>query len=326
MKKEEVIAKNTNISLKNLKYSGIYQKILPFLGLLIVVFLFGIITRGQAVTISNIKIVLLQSCIYMVATMGVSFTISQGNMDMSLGGAIVASCMAAGILGEASPWVVLPICIIVCIVCELIVVLVHIYLSIPTIIGSFIVMYLSKGIASTIMLNRKANIVLPNSLKPLDTNLFYAVTVVAVVAVAYILSEYTKLGKINRAIGANQSAVEASGISTRKYKILAFLFSGITLGIASFLMFIRSVGVTAKTGMGFETNTILILVIGGISLTGGSNVRVIKAVIGCLLFAFLDNALILVGINSTEVGLIKGIIFLAAVSVGFDRKSMTYIV
>jgi len=315
-----------SIKMKEFRHNEMIQKLLPFLGLIIVVTIFSVITKGQAIALSNITIVLVQSCIYMVAAMGVTFTISQGNMDMSLGGIIVASCMAAGILGESSPWVILPICIIVSIICELIVAVIHIYLNIPTIIGSFIVMYLARGIASTIMLNRSANIVLPNALKTLDHNYFYCFIAMMAIIVSYILSEYTQLGKINRAIGANQSAVETSGVPMNKYKILAFIYSGITLGIASFMMFIRSVGVTAKTGMGFETNTILILVIGGISLTGGSNVRVIKAVIGCLLFAFLDNALILVGVNSTEVGLIKGIIFLAAVAVGFDRKSMTHIV
>jgi len=315
-----------SIKMKEFRHNEMIQKLLPFLGLIIVVTIFSVITKGQAIALSNITIVLVQSCIYMVAAMGVTFTISQGNMDMSLGGIIVASCMAAGILGESSPWVILPICIIVSIICELIVAVIHIYLNIPTIIGSFIVMYLARGIASTIMLNRSANIVIPNALKTLDHNYFYCFIAMMAIIVSYILSEYTQLGKINRAIGANQSAVETSGVPMNKYKILAFIYSGITLGIASFMMFIRSVGVTAKTGMGFETNTILILVIGGISLTGGSNVRVIKAVIGCLLFAFLDNALILVGVNSTEVGLIKGIIFLAAVAVGFDRKSMTHIV
>lgn len=326
MKENKNAVSAESFNFNGLRNNETVQKLLPFLGLFIVVTVFSIITKGQAISVGNITIILLQSCIYMVAVMGVTFTISQGNMDMSLGGAIVASCMAAGILGESSPWLVLPICIVVSIICELIVALIHIYLNIPTIIGSFIVMYLAKGIASTVMLNRSANIVLPNALKGLDHNYFYCTVAVVVIIVSYILSEYTKLGKINRAIGANQSAVEASGVPMNKYKLLAFGYSGFTLGIASFLMFIRSVGVTAKTGMGFETNAILILVIGGISLTGGSNVRVIKAVIGCLLFTFLDNALILVGVNSTEVGLIKGLIFLAAVAVGFDRKSMTYIV
>lgn len=323
MEKEMHAAGKTIHSFVN---SNEMRKILPFLGLIAVVAVFAVITGGQAVSAGNIKTVLLQSCIYMVAAMGVTFTISQGNMDMSLGGIIVASCMAGGILGEHSAWLVLPACILVSIAGQLIVALTHIYLNIPTVIGSFIVMYLAKGIASTVMLTRSTNITLPDGLKGLSGNWFFYLTAVVVIVISYILSEYTKLGKINRAVGANQEAVRASGVKVNKYKILAFLFSGVTLGIASLLMLIRSVGVTAKTGTGFETNIVIILTLGGISLNGGSNVRVFKAVIGCLLFTFLDNALIMVGVNSTEVGLIKGVIFLIAVAIGFDRKSMTTIV
>ena len=312
--------------LSSLMQSDTFHSILPFLGLFVVVVLFSILTGGEAVSVGNLKTVLLQSCIYMVAVMGTTFTISMGNMDMSLGGIIVASCMAGGILGQNNPILVLPMCIIVSILGQMIVAAAHIWLNIPSIIGSFIVMYLGKGIASTIMLTRSANIKLPRALKALNVPAFYYGIAIAVVVISYIISEYTKLGKIGRAIGANQNAVKTGGVRVKKYKLMAYLYCGIMLGIASFMMFIRSVGVTAKTGTGFETNAIIILTLGGISLSGGANVRVIKAVIGCLLFCFLDNALILVGINSTEVGLIKGLIFLAAVAVGFDRKSMTTIV
>lgn len=302
-----------------------FRKVLPFLGLAAVVGIFAIITGGEAISLTNTKIVLLQSCIYMVAVMGVTFTISMGNMDMSIGGIILASCIAGGIVGASNPWLVLPMCIIVSVACELFVALVHIYMNIPSIICTFIVMYLCKGVASTIMLTRNANIKLPSVLKPLNTNLFFYLLALAAIIISYFVSEYTKLGKFTRAIGANQQAVRAGGIRVDCYKILAYLYCGVAIGVASFMMFIRSVGVTAKTATGFETNTIIILALGGISLNGGSNVRVIKAIVGCLLFCFLDNALILVGINSTEVGLIKGAIFLAAVVVGFDRKSMTTI-
>lgn len=303
-----------------------FRQILPFLSLFVMIGLFAILTGGQAVSAGNIKIVLLQSCIYMVAVMGLVFTISMGNMDMSLGGVIVVSCMAAGMLGKNNPALVLPVCIIISILGQMMVAVIHIYLNIPSVIGSFIVMYLGKGIASTIMFATGVNIKLPGALKFLNTNIFYYLVALAVMLVSYFVSEYTKLGKITRAIGANQNAVKVGGVRVNKYKLLAYLYSGVTLGIASFMMFIRSVGVTAKTGTGFETNALIILTLGGISLNGGSNVRVIKAVIGCLLFCFLDNVLILVGIDSTEVGLIKGVIFLAAVAIGFDRKSMTTIV
>ena len=305
---------------------GKFESSLSFLALFVVVGIFAIITGGRAIAVSNIEIIAQQSCIFLVAAMGVTFTISQGNMDMGLGGTMVLACMTAGIVGETAPALVLPVCILVGIACEMIICVLHILFNMPTVTASFIIMFLGKGIASTIMLTRNTNVTFPKALNFLDNPVFFFGLTILVIVVSYILSQYTKIGKFNRAIGSNESAARFSGVPVNKYKSLGFLYSGITMGIAAFMMLIRSGGVTAKTGIGFEVNIIVLLTLGGISLTGGTNVRVIKAIAGCLLLVFLNNALIMVGINSTEVGLIKGVIFLIAVAIGFDRKSMTYIV
>ena len=66
-------------------------------------------------------------------------------------------------------------------------------------------------------------------------------------------------------------------------------------------------------GKGLELNAIIAVVIGGTSLFGGRG-TVIGVLGGILLLTFTDNLLVVLGVNQFISGLIKGIIFVAAVA------------
>lgn len=299
---------------------------LPVLALIVVVALFAILSGGVTLSERNIKQILLQSCTYIVAGLGMIFTMSLGNMDMSLDGIV---CMS-GALGlwaaEATQsWVMFPAIILIAVLCELFIGGMHILLGINSVIVSFAVSFIGKGVTGYLMNKRTKGLSLPTVFSFLyDRTLFYIVTIV-LLFVVITLFHYTKLGKRAMAIGSNPNASKAAGIHNNKYKLLAYLVAGLLMGITVILTVLRAGSAGATSGAGFHVKVLLMMVIGGAALTGGTKEKVVSVVIGVLLFLCLNNGLTVMGVDPNMTGLIEGIIFLASVTLTFDREGVPYI-
>ena len=112
----------------------------------------------------------------------------------------------------------------------------------------------------------------------------------------------------------------ASGVKTKTYKVLAFLVCGITCGIAGCLNIIRSNGVSGATCSGLETDILIAMVLGGISLSGGTTVKMTGILAGALTLSVLENGMVVAGLSSDIMGIVKGVAFLIAVAVAYERK------
>ena len=230
--------------------------------------------------------------------------------------------MAAESLGS---WVVIPVIFLVTILCEMAIGSLNILLGINSVIVSFAVSFFGKGVAGYIIGSRTKSLSLPGSLSFLyNRSLYFAVTIVAIIVLS-ILFHYTKLGKRAMAIGSNASAAKASGIHVVKYKLLAYLVAGVMMGLAVTLVVLRAGSAGATSGSGFHVTVLLMMVIGGASLTGGTKEKVYSVVVGVLLFLCLENGLTVLGVDPNMIGLIEGIIFLGSVTLTFDRDGVPYI-
>ena len=295
------------------------QNITPFLGLAFVVILFAVLTGGLNLRVSNIQRILLQSIFLIIGGAGVSFTIAHGHLDFAIGGILGMSIVIGGLAGMIHPLLTIPGVIAAAIAGELIIVLLHIALDIPSFIVSLAMMFITKGVLVGITQTRAVK--LSNIYLDWDRPAVYFLVLLAVLVAAVFLFEYTKIGKYNKAIGANYTAARTTGIPVNRYKILAFVVAGTAVGIGAFLNFIRAGGVSATTGTGYEINVLIALVLGGTSLTGGTGVKIRGAIIGCLILVVLENGLVILGVQPAMMGLIKGLLFLTAIALAYDRKS-----
>jgi ribose transport system permease protein len=323
----DVIKNSELITKKKSGFVGqgsLLKELVPFLGLIFVIAFFAIMTDGRNLSPRVLQIIVLQSVIPMIGAIGVAFTISNGSLDFSLGGIVGMSATFGGIVGASNPYLALPICIIVGVIAGFAVAGIHIVLKIPSFVVSLAMMFLGRGI--TALITSKMQISAPSSLAWLDEPVFYFIFLLAFFIICFILFEYTKIGKYNKAMGSNYTAAVTSGVPINKYKLIAFSISGVALGICAFLNMIRGGGVGATTGSGFEIDILISLVLGGISITGGSSVRLRGAVIGALILAFLDNGLIMLSVAPSLIGAIKGAVFLLAVSFAYDRKTSRFII
>lgn len=311
---------------KAISVRDVVKSYLPLAALVFVIILFAILSNGRTLSAANIKQIMLQSCTYIVAGLGIIFTMSLGNMDMSLDGIVCVSGAMGLLAAEASQnWLVFPVIIGLAVICEMFIGSLNILVGINSVIVSFAVSFLGKGIAGYIIGNRDKGLSLPSEYSGLyDRNLFYIVAIVSIIVISLIF-HFTKVGKRAMAIGSNESAAKAAGIKVNKYKMLAYLIAGLMMGLATLLIVVRAGSAGATSGAGFHVTVLLMMVIGGASLTGGTKEKVLSVVVGVFLFLCLENGLTVVGATPNVIGLIEGIIFLAFVTLTFDRDGVPYI-
>jgi len=121
------------------------------------------------------------------------------------------------------------------------------------------------------------------------------------------------VGRYILAIGSNEESVKKMGINTNKYRIIAFMFSGLLVGIASVLLSSYLGMAPSRLGDKYLFNTLIAVVVGGTSIMGGSG-GLMKTLIGVLLISMFDNGMSLIGSTSNVQNIAKGILLIAAIS------------
>lgn len=293
----------------------------PVIGLMCLFLLFSVTAGDKFLSPFNLSNIVNQACIIMVTGIGVCFIMSHNNLDLSCGGAMALCGVITYLMCEKISFIFLiPGCIIVGMLIGFLTGCIHVYGRIPAFLAGFAMMSLGRGI-SVISVDHKMRT--PGIYKSLNTVGFYIGVLLVVSIIAIFVMKYTRIGKYNKLIGVNPITAEMSGINVNRYKLIAFMINGITIGIATFLTLIRAGAITNTTGNGVETNTLIAVVIGGMPLAGGSKSKIGAAIVGALIFTVLQNGLIIWQMNADWINVIKGIVFLIIVILTVDRKHMT---
>ncbi len=293
------------------------RKVIPIAGLLILFIVFAVSTNGLFIRWTNIQNLITQSAITMVAAVGTAFVMAHNNLDFSLGGACALSCVLAYLIGGNNIILFFILCIVFGVLCGLLSALLHIKGEIPAFMAGMCLMFAGRGVAQSV--SAKKTMLIIKAAK-LNNIWFFVGVLVVVIIIGFIVFNYTKIGKYQKLIGTNPKATELSGINVGKYKTIAFAISGATLGIAACLTIVRSPNIVGNTGLNLETNVLLALSLGGMSMTGGSASKIRSAVIGTLIFFILNNGLTLWGLDPNYVDIVKAVFFLFTVAISIDRS------
>ena len=108
-------------------------------------------------------------------------------------------------------------------------------------------------------------------------------------------------------------------------KIFAYIFDSLFACAAGILMLSRLMSGTPNTGKGFEFEVITAVVLGGVSVSGGSG-RIFSVVFGVLIIGVLNNGLTLVGLNTYWQLVINGVVLVVAVAADYVSKRRSSIV
>lgn len=302
------------------RYLEILRKVIPFLGLILMIIVFQVAGKGKLLTPGNIKSILNQSVYVAIMAFGAVFVYSHGGMDLSYGSVIGFSVLIAILVGRAgAPFpVVVAANILAAVVWFAFNGLVSVYLKVSPFITSLCIMYMCRGILNTVCAKEKYSV--PVYIYNYDTWTIKIVALVVAFIVCYLLFEKSWVGKANKAIGGNALAAQQAGVNVEKTRMIAYLISGVAVGIGGFILMARAGSVSTSTGQGLEMNVITALVLGGVPLSGGSRAKMSGALIGSLSVIILRNGLIILGINERVIEGIQGLVLLIIVFLTYVKN------
>jgi ribose transport system permease protein len=135
----------------------------------------------------------------------------------------------------------------------------------------------------------------------------------ALVAIFYVVSQRTTLGRYIYAVGGNERAAAYSGVNVDRVKLWVYALCGALAGVAGLIVTARLDAADPNAGLGYELDSIAAVVIGGISLSGGRG-SIFGTVLGCLIIGVLNNGLFLLDVSPFWQQVVKGFVIIAAVA------------
>lgn len=283
----------------------------------------GVSTAGERfASVDNVMTILRLAAVIGVLSIGMTFVITGGGIDLSVGSvlglaSVWATTLATQTLAEDTHWIVMVFtALVVGTVCGLINGALIAYGKVVAFIATLAMMVAARGLAEMIA-NRQTQIV---DVAPfLDffradlLGVSVLVWIFAVVAVAgWVLLNRTTFGRRTLAVGGNPEAARLAGIKVNRHTMYLYALAGLTAGIAAVMMLARTTAGSSTHGQLYELDAIAAVVVGGTLLIGGRG-TIVGTVFGVLIFSTLTNVFTQNNLSISAQSVAKGAIIVAAV-------------
>ncbi|MFF5563692.1 ABC transporter permease [Streptomyces sp. NPDC012623] len=296
---------------------------LSLLGVLAALVVVGGITKpDQFLDTNNLQLVLTQASVIGVVTVGMTFVITSGGIDLSVGAIVALSSVWATTLAtqEFGFAGILFTAVLVGLGCGLVNGVLIAYGGMVPFIATLAMLASARGLALMIT-DGKTQIVTVTSVLDLGVPDSYVLGIpplvlvfAAVTVVGWLILNRTTFGRRTVAVGGNPEAARLAGIDVRRQRLYLYLFSGLCCGIAAFLLIILAGSGQNTNGNLYELDAIAAAIIGGTLLSGGRG-TIVGSVLGVLVFTTITNIFALNNLQSDVQQIAKGAIIVAAVLV-----------
>ncbi|GAB7109838.1 ABC transporter permease [Streptomyces phaeofaciens JCM 4814] len=301
---------------------------LSLLGVLVVLVAVGGITApDEFLATSNLQLVLTQASVIGVVTVGMTFVITGGGIDLSVGAIVaLASVWATTVATQEFGFAgILFTAVIVGVGCGLVNGLLIAYGRLVPFIATLAMLASARGLALQIT-DGSTQIVAVDSVLDLGARDAYVLGVpplvlifAAVTVIGWLLLNRTTFGRRTVAVGGNAEAARLAGIDVRRQRLYLYLLSGLCCGIAAFMLIVLAGSGQNTNGNLYELDAIAAAIIGGTLLSGGRG-TILGSVLGVLVFTTITNIFALNNLETAVQQIAKGAIIVAAVLV--QRRSM----
>lgn len=303
-----------------LNYSNLFAKVAPYIGLVVAVIVFQILTQGKLLTGSNIQSLTNQVIITALVAIGAVFLFGIGCFDISLGALVCLGSVLGGItaIKTGNIYLAFIVCMVVPLVAAVIKGIFASYVEVPFFIFTIILAVVINSLV-LVILGKETTLYLENAIVPIRTFNFSEMTMinVAILGSFYLLClflfNYTGLGIKVKMLGGNFDAAKQTGIDLTKLKITSFIISAIGVGLAAFLILIRVRTVGYTTAISTGNDVMVALVLGGMPISGGPRSRISAGLIGALTITVLNSGLAIMGLSTGMIQIFRGIVFMVVV-------------
>lgn len=315
----------------NLKVIG------PILALVVLVVV-GAALNGNFLSAANVTNVLSRSAFIGIIAVGMTFVITAGGLDLSVGSmaAFIAGLMILvmnamlPIMGPGWPLVIVGM--LTAMVAGTLAGFANGFLITTMRIEAFIVTLGTMGIYRSLVtwLSDGGTLSLDFGMRSVIRPIYFdgilgiswPIIVFAIVAIiGELVMRRAAFGRHAAAVGSNDQVARYSSVNVVRVRMLTYVFLGILVGVATIMYVPRLGSASPSTGVLWELEAIAAVIIGGTMLKGGFG-RVWGTVIGVLILSLIDNILNLTdGVSPYLNGAIQGVIIILAVILQRDKKA-----
>jgi len=298
---------------------------LALLGVLVVLILIGIVTRpdlyGDSAWVrNNVFSILELASVVGVVTVGMTFVIIGGGIDLSVG-AIVAlagvwSTTVATQSYGAAGMVFCALAVGLCV--GLVNGLLISYGRLVPFIATLAMLVAARGLAAQISgkqtqvsTNSTINSIASTDVLGIPLLVFI---LAAVGAAGWVLLNRTTFGRRTVAVGGNAEAARLAGINVKLHTLLLYALSGLCCGIAAIMLTSQATSAQAAMANLYELDAIAAAIIGGTLLSGGRG-TIVGSLLGVVIFATITNLFAINNLSTEVQNMVKGGIIVAAVLV-----------
>lgn len=293
-----------------------------------VVFMIGFsIANSRFIDPDNIMGVIRSSAILGVMALGVTFVVISGNLDLSVGSMMSFSTIVVlDLHDKIGPFMAIPAMFVMTMALGAFIGFLVAYLKLNSLIVTLGMLSAIHGLTLTYSGGKNMDIADKEGTWfkifgqgdlmgiPVPILLF-----VLLAAVLGLILAKTPLGRSVYAVGGNGVAATFSGLRRPRVVFLCYIISSFCVAIAGLLQASRSLGSQNTVGQGLELEVLAAVILGGASLLGGSG-TVFKTVIGVLILGFIQNGLLLVGLQFYVQYVVTWVIIILAVWLDIAAK------
>ncbi len=292
-----------------------------FVVLALLVILMSVLT-DRFLTVDNLFSIARQVSMLGIASIGMTFVILLGGIDLSIGSIITFANIVGAyfmvVLGM-NMWITILLMLVFSTLIGLLNGFIIAEFNMPALIVTFATQIIFEGLAYMISGGMSMS-GFPKAFSFIGQGYLWVIPVpVILMCICFVIGALilnrSYFGRYFYALGGNEEASLLSGISVHGIKCLVYALSGLFAGIAAVVFLSRTNSGQPNVGKGYEFNVITAVVLGGVSVNGGYG-RISNVVAGVLIIGILSNGMVLLDISAYMQMVVKGIILLLAV--GFD--------
>jgi ribose transport system permease protein len=290
---------------------------------LILLCLIGVATSGERfASVDNLLTILRLASVIGVVSIGMTFVITGGGIDLSVGAIVAlssvwASTLATQTLARDFHWILMvSTALLVGIACGLVNGVLVAYGRVVPFIATLAMLASARGLAE-IIANRRTQIIDVGSFLDFFAASVLGVPVLVIIfalvaAAGWVLLNRTTFGRRTFAVGGNPEAARLAGLKVKRHTMMLYALVGLCCGIAAVMLMARTTTGSSTHGMLYELDAIAAVVIGGTLLSGGRG-TITGTVFGVLIFTTLSNVFTLNNLSISAQSVAKGLIIVVAV-------------
>ncbi|MET8550875.1 ABC transporter permease [Micromonospora zamorensis] len=278
---------------------------------------------------NNVLAILQLASVVGVVTVGMTFVIIGGGIDLSVG-AIVAlagvwcttvATQSYGAGGMIFTALAVGICV------GLVNGVLISYGRLVPFIATLAMLVAARGLAASIS-NKQTQVSSSTFINDIAARKVIGIPILvyilgAVVLAGWVVLNRTTFGRRTIAVGGNPEAARLAGINVRRHTMLLYALSGLCCGIAAIMLTSQATSAQAAMANLYELDAIAAAIIGGTLLSGGRG-TIVGSLLGVIIFATITNLFAINGLSIEAQNMVKGGIIVAAVLVQqFQFKSVT---